>query len=231
MKRTTLSILAMMAAFTLMIQACTEAPRESGKIPVENASLTTDVYASAPASAQETCPIKVGSQLPDLTYQTADGSGFNLLESVKKKPTILIYYRGGWCPYCNMHLAKLNEAEAELLELGYQLLAVSPDRPEELQKSIEKHSLKYTLLSDSEMTNALELGIAFQVEEELVAKYKNSYNIDLEKSSGATHHLLPVPAVFVLDTEGLIRFSYVNPNYSTRVDGDVIMAAAKAALK
>ncbi len=184
---------------------------------------------AVPTKAEDICPIKIGSRLPRLTVQTMGGKPFDLNAAIARKPTVLIFYRGGWCPYCNLQMGQLQTVEPQLLKLGYQLLAVSADAPAELHKSLQKHGMKYSLLSDSAMTAAQALGIAFRVDDATVEKYKGM-GIDLEKSSGHTHHLLPVPAVFVLDTKGAIQFSYVNPDYKVRLSPKVLLAAAEAAL-
>jgi peroxiredoxin len=142
---------------------------------------------------------------------------------------VLIFYRGGWCPFCNKHLGQLQQAEPQLRELGYRIVAVSPDRPEKLKESTDKGGLSYTLLSDSSMVAAQAFGIAFEVDAPMLEKLA-SYNIDIEADSGETHHLLPVPAVFIVGKDGVIDFSYANPDYKTRLASEVLLAAAKAAL-
>jgi peroxiredoxin len=127
-------------------------------------------------------------------------------------------------------LVQLQSIEPKLTEMGYQLIAISADRPEKMRESINKHHLKYTLLSDSKMTGAMTLGIAFRVDDETLQRYKE-HGIDLEDASGESHHMLPVPAAFVLGTDGVVQFEYINPHYQVRVDPDVLLAAAKAALK
>jgi peroxiredoxin len=125
----------------------------------------------------------------------------------------------------------LQSIESELVQLGFQIIAVSPDRPEILKRQAERKGLKYRLLSDSEMTAAISLGIAFQVDDATVRKYKTSYGIDLEADSGQKHHLLPVPSVFIIGKDGVIHFSYVNPNYKIRIDPGVLLKAAKAVIR
>jgi peroxiredoxin len=125
----------------------------------------------------------------------------------------------------------LQSIESELVQLGFQIIAVSPDRPEILKKLAEKKGLKYYVLSDNEMTAAISLGIAFKVDDATVKKYKTSFGIDLEADSGQKHHLLPVPSVFVIGHDGVIQFSYVNPNYKVRIDPGVLMEAAKAVIR
>jgi peroxiredoxin len=175
------------------------------------------------------CPIKNGSRLPRLTLTGIEGKKFDLNDAVAKKPTVLVFYRGGWCPYCNSQLSELRKAEPELLKMGYQIMAISPDLPTEQRKTLIKQELSYTLLSDSKMTAAQTLGIAFRVDDATYAQYKKN-GVDLEKSSGERHHLLPVPTVFVVGTDGTIHFSYLNPDYRVRLNPDVLLAAAKAAL-
>lgn len=183
-----------------------------------------------PASADGICPVKIGAKLPALALTTVEGKAFDVNAVVAKKPTVLVFYRGGWCPYCNLQLASLQDIEPKLLAMGYQIIAVSTDRLEGLRKSIEKHDLKYTLLSDSKMDGAKALGIAYKVDDATVERYKQ-YGIDLEKASGEKHHLLPVPSVFMLGTDGTISFEYINPNYKVRLNPDLLLAAAKAGLE
>lgn len=114
--------------------------------------------------------------------------------------------------------------------MGYQIIAVSPDQPENLRKSVDKHSLSYTLVSDSKMTASKAFGLAHKVNEETLRRYRG-FGIDLEKASGERHHLLPVPAVFVVGPDGTIKFQYVNPDHRIRLDAEVLLAAAKAYLK
>jgi peroxiredoxin len=113
--------------------------------------------------------------------------------------------------------------------LGFQVLALSPDRPEKLRGVLKEGEERYLLLSDSTMRAAIEFGLAFRVDDETVARFKK-FSIDLEEASGEDHHLLPVPAVFVTGKDGTIEFQYVNPDYRVRLDPDVLVAAARAAV-
>jgi peroxiredoxin len=123
----------------------------------------------------------------------------------------------------------LQSIEAELQQMGYQILAISPDRPEKLAESVGKHQLTYTLLSDHAMEASRRFGIAFRVDGATVERFKE-FGIDVEKASGETHHLLPVPAVFIVGTDGIIKFSYVNPDYKVRLAPGDLLDAARAAL-
>lgn len=179
-------------------------------------------------NAESVQPLNVGEDVPNAELRTAEGKNIQLFQVLKDKKTALIFYRGGWCPYCNVHLKELQGIEKDLQKLGFQIVAISPDRPEELQKSLKKNQVHYRLLSDSQVIAARLFGLAFQVEEELVKKYKNSYQIDLEGSSGQKHHALPVPAVFLIDSSGKIRFRYYNSNYKVRLNGKDLIQKAKS---
>jgi peroxiredoxin len=125
-----------------------------------------------------------------------------------------------------MQLGKLHRVEAPLIELGYQVIAISPDRPENLRQTGEKHQFQHLLLSDSSMAGARAFGIAWQVNDKTP-----DYYLKLERASGDSHHQLPVPSVFIIDTGGVIQFQYVNPDHTIRLDPDVLLAAAKAAME
>ncbi len=107
-------------------------------------------------------------------------------------------------------------------------MAASADRPEKLNETVDKNSLTYSLISDASTEAAQAFGLAFQMREELVDRYKRELGIDVEDASGRDHHILPVPAIYMIDQEGVVQFSYVNPNYRVRLDPSVLLAAAKA---
>ena len=184
-----------------------------------------------PDKAEEVRPLLMGAAVPEISLRTAEGEAFDLNAAIAEKPTVLIFYRGGWCPYCNKHLGQLQAIEGQLVEMGWQIIAVSPDRPAKIKGALEEQGFKYRLVSDSEMAAAKAMGVAFRLDDAMVKMYKGKYGIDVEGDSGQTHHLLPVPAVFLIGTDGVIKFSYVNPDYKVRIDSAVLLAAAEAALR
>ncbi len=191
-------------------------------------TLSAVITYSVPDDAKDICPILIGQSLPNITLKEADGSTFNLNEAVAKKSTLIIIFRGGWCPYCNAHLQELQKIESKILKEGCQIIAISGDKPDIVSQPGADGKLNYKLLSDNDMKAATALGIAFRVDNSLVLKYKSEYKIDIEKDSGRKHHILPVPSAFLVDTSGIIRFSYVNPNYKVRVNSKVLLEAIKA---
>ena len=177
-------------------------------------------------SAEEVCPIKIGAEIPDAIIKTLDHKEISIREIIDGKKSIIIFYRGGWCPYCNLHLSDLQNVENDLVKLGYKLIAISMDKPENLIATVDKHTLKYDLYSDSEAEVCKAFGIAFKVEDEYVNKLKE-FGMDIEVSSGKNHHILPVPSVFIVDDKGIIKFEYVNPDYKERISGKLLLEAAR----
>lgn len=202
----------------LIIQGCRESGTQDG---------TNQAPKDYALEASEVSPVLTGTMIPDISLKSIEGDSLQLREMIAQKPAVLIFYRGGWCPYCNRHMAQLQEAHSQLADLGYQILAVSPDKPEYLQASKQEKDLSYTLLSDSDMEASKAFGLAFKVDSTTVERYKNN-GMDLEERSGHDHHLLPAPAVFLVNPDGLITFQYVNPDYKTRIKSEVLLSAAKA---
>lgn len=190
-------------------------------------SLAAEVSAEVPNDAADVRPILTGAKAPKFSATAADGSQYTFNPDALEKPAIITFYRGGWCPYCNLHWAELRKIEDQLLELGMDLIFLSADSPEVLADAVEPgEELPYHLLSDNSTSIAEAFGIAFQLDAETVERYKG-YNIDLEAVSGYDHHRLPAPAVFLIDLEGKVSFQYVNPDYSVRLHPDVLLAAAR----
>ena len=177
-----------------------------------------------PKLATEIAPLLIGEKIPTFTLKSVENKDVNVTELISKKRTVLVFYRGGWCPYCNAHLAALAEAEKELLDLGYQIIAISPDAPKSLKGTDDKEKLNYLLLSDSAGELSKAVGIAFQAPE----NYKAILNKD---SEGVNSSFLPVPAVFILNVNAEIEFEYITPNFKNRISNDLLIAVAKSLSK
>lgn len=180
-----------------------------------------------PTKPEDVRPLGVGADIPDVKVKDGKGNWHSLQHVVGLRPTVLIFYRGGWCPFCNIHLGELASIQPELKSLGYQIVAVSPDHPGKIAEALDQHEFPYALYSDSTMHAARAFGLAFQLDSATVKQYKEEYKIDIEADSGETHHQLPVPAAFLVSQDGRIRFAYSNADYKTRIKPEELLQAAR----
>ncbi|PKO18009.1 hypothetical protein CVU37_06685 [candidate division BRC1 bacterium HGW-BRC1-1] len=182
-----------------------------------------------PTTSTAVKPLKEGDKVPSVEVFTAEGNAVNLSDLISSAPTVLIFYRGGWCPYCNVQLGKLATIEGQLAAAGYQVIAISPDAPEHLRETATKNKTNYLLLSDSSAKAIKAFGLAFRVDDGTVERYRAFKNpVDLEqRAGGQSHHILPVPAAYVIDTSGKIRYAYWDPDYKTRVNEQELLEAAR----
>jgi len=172
--------------------------------------------------------LKVGDLIPEVTVQDEASKEVALRQLAAEKPTVLIFYRGGWCPFCTRHLQSLATIQGEVAKAGAQVVAISMDSPAKLKMTPDRDKLPYQLLSDSQAKAAKAFGIAFTVDGETIKTYKN-YGVDLEVASGEKHHMLPHPAVYIADKSGRIRFAHVNTDYKVRLDPAKVLEALAAA--
>jgi peroxiredoxin len=176
---------------------------------------------SIPLVAEDISPILIGETLPNANFQNPKGEYVQLKALLEEKPTVLVFYRGGWCPYCNVQLSGLVEIEEDVLELGYQIVAISPDDYKNLQSTIENNSTKYKLLSDPNGKFIKEIGIAFKTSSSL-----KEY-ITGKGQKGETSPVMPAPTVMIVDKKGVIKFEYINPNYKERISGKMLLSVLK----
>ena len=123
-------------------------------------------------------------------------------------------------------MSQLEEIKDQIDALEYQLIMISPDHPDKIKGTIDSHHFSHLFLSDRKVAAAIAFGIAFQVDSETLEIFAE-YGIDLNAASGENHNILPVPAVFIMSSDGTIRFEYVNPNFTERLNRNVLLAAAE----
>lgn len=179
-------------------------------------SVVTFSQAQVADSAENICPLLIGEKIPSVILQDINGKSVNTNDILNKK-TVVIVYRGGWCPYCNSQLSDMQEIEKQVIDLGYQIVAVSPDAPKFLKETLEKEKLNYLLYSDSEGKFAQAIGVAFKKDKPKLDKY----------SEGKNPGFLPVPTVYILNDKREIEFLYINPKYSERLKGNLLLAVLK----
>ena len=184
-----------------------------------------------PARAEDISPKQVGDRAPSFTVRTVDNESFHFDPDNLERPTALISFRGGWCPYCNMHLSELRHVIPEIKEAGFDVLFLSNDRPDLLLESLEGETqesidgLDYQIYSDADLNAARALCTAFIVSDRLIQR-RHEKGQDIGGSSIEKYKALAVPAVVLVDTSGEIRYFYANPNYKVRLSTDELKAAA-----
>ncbi|HRV55211.1 MAG TPA: peroxiredoxin-like family protein [Mangrovimonas sp.] len=179
------------------------------------------LFTQVPENPEDVSPLLVGEKIPEVMITNLNGDDVSLQQILKEKPTVLVFYRGGWCPYCNNQLSGLAEIENEVLSEGFQIVAISPDNHQMLSKTMAKDEINYQLYSDKEAKLIQAVGIGFKTPE---SNKKYIFN----KTNFEPSEILPVPTVMILNTKGEIVFEYINPNYKVRLDEKLLLAVLKA---
>ena len=195
------------------------------------ALVTGPVRAGGLANDADTVqPLAKGQHLPMATVFNADGRKITLSELIAGKPTILVFYRGGWCPFCNSHLAGLAEIELDLRKLGFQIIGITPEHPSKLTPTAQETRVRYRLVSDQGMEAAGAFGVAFRLSAEAGARFKEN-GIDLPPAPDGQGFWQPVPAAFIISREGEIRFVYHDADAANAINPHDLLAAAKVIAK
>lgn len=172
--------------------------------------------------------LRVGDTAPDFILPDVQGEPVRLRALLDNGPVALVFYRGGWCPYCNLHLRGFQRRLPEFRELGATVAAISPQLPDNSLSTREKAELAFPVLSDVGNKVARQFGLVFELSADLVELYRQ-FGHALEDFNGAAGSKeLPVPATFLLDDEGVIRLAHVDVDYTRRMDPDDVLEALKA---
>ncbi len=183
-------------------------------------------------SAQHIEPLRTGQKAPAFIVRSADNKSVAFNPESLTRPVVIVTFRGGWCPYCNMHLSELRTVVPEISAMGIDVLFLSGDRPELLYASLAADTqeaiadLDYRIYSDADAQAAIALGVAFRASDRTINR-RHDKGQDIDESSMERHGVLPVPAVFAIDQSGVIRFSFVEANYKVRLPADELLAIAK----
>lgn len=224
-KQKIIRVMSLLGMLIILNQVNAQGQQKDGnmrQMEMDKIAMGQHVY---PQKAEDISPLLVGENIPMVMLMSQQGEVVDLNKMVAKKPTILIFYRGGWCPYCSKQLSGLQEILGDLKGLGYQLIAISTDTPEGLNTSIKNEKLEYTLLSDSDLSVSKKFGLAFKAPKaywDLLPQSTGGKDIDL---------LLPVPSVFILSRTGEIMFEYINPDITKRLKPELLKVVAETIIK
>ena len=171
--------------------------------------------------------LNVGDSAPDFTLPNAAGDPVALASLLKKGPVVVVFYRGHWCPYCNVNLTMMQaEALPAIETMDGTLVAISPELPDNSLTMQEKNHLGFDILSDQGSQIAEQFGIVYTLSKELQPLYRD-YGIDLPKLNGDNTHRLPLAATYIIDTHGTIAYAYLNTDYSQRAEPRDVVQALK----
>ena len=166
--------------------------------------------------------IKLGAIMPDFSLPNAKNEIIHSKEILKSGKMIIAFYRGSWCPYCNLELKALQENLSKINDKKVSLVAISPQSPDNSLSIIEKHNLTFEVLTDKDNTFAKQLGIVFELQD-FVLPFYNALGINLSSFNKNDDTSLPIPAVFVVNENGIIIYKFADVNYMNRIDIDELL--------
>jgi len=189
---------------------------------------TTPTEANKLGSLAPGTGIAVGQKVPLAHARDLQGHDVALAELVSRGPLLLAFYRGGWCPYCNFEIRELTKAFPEYQKRGVLPVAVSVDKPEEVAMTNATYGIPFPVLSDSELSFIGGFHVENRVDAATLEKMK-SFGIDLERHAGKSHHTIAIPAIFLIDKQGIVRWAHDDPTYTVRPTTTQILSAIDTA--
>ncbi|MBD0777876.1 AhpC/TSA family protein [Maribacter sp. ANRC-HE7] len=171
--------------------------------------------------------IKIGQKAPGFELPNPEGESIRLNALLEKGPVVITFYRGNWCPYCNLQLRALQARLDEIHALGATLVAISPQVPDGSLTDDEISKMDFIVLSDQDAKVALQYGVAWEVPEFLAEHMRVDRKLDLDKINNGNGNVLPIPATFVVGRDAVVTWRYVNVDYRTRSEPDEIIEALK----
>ena len=197
------------------------------RIPPGTLAVMEAATASLEASQLAERSLAVGAAAPDFSLPDAKGDRVVLSKLLTEGPVVLSFYRGGWCPYCNIQLKTLQDRLGDIAEAGGRLVAVSPQTPDNSLSTAEKHSLAFPVLSDVGNAVARSYGIVFTLADELRPVYAG-WGLDLAAANGDRSFELPLPATYLIRPDGTVAWRFVDADYTKRAEPDDVVDALRA---
>lgn len=167
--------------------------------------------------------LAVGDLAPDFTATDQNGQAVHLKSLLADGPVVLVFYRGEWCPYCNRYLSQLEDSLRFLTNKGAKVVTVSPEKAENIAKTIQKTKASYAVVHDEGLQIMKAYDVAYPVDDKTILRYKK-YGIDLASANGENGANLPVPAVYIISRDGKIHYRFFNWDYKVRASVRAILA-------
>jgi peroxiredoxin len=204
------------------LDALTDALISGGKIPAPIVSQLMEGIQDQLASGRAERALKAGDSAPPFSLTDHTGALVSSASLLSRGPVVLSFYRGVWCPYCNLELKDLEEARVDIEARGAALVAVSMQNAANSIKAAYENNLKFPILIDKDGFVAAQFGLLYKLSPQLIAVYKTLGN-DLEAINGESSWSLPMPARYVIDQDGVIAYAEVNPDYTHRPETSDLM--------
>jgi peroxiredoxin len=203
---------------SLSAQLAARVARFKEMAPPDRIAAAEGAIAEIAASGILERAIKKGDKAPDFTLPNAIGESVNLYSALENGPVILTWYRGSWCPYCNIQLHSYQESLGTIAEAGAQLMAVSPELPDSALTWKEKEELEFAVLSDLGNATARDYGVVYRIPDAIAAGYVKGGRNDLTEYNGDDSLELPLAVTYVIDTDGTVVYSFVDADYRKRAE-------------
>lgn len=200
---------------------------ETNKAPKEALEVMHRATQELRDSGQVERAIKLGDTFPDFNLPNQNGETVALSELLKNGPVVVSFFRGVWCPYCNMELNAIGEMVSDVRAAGGEVVVISPSVQKMAQRAVKEQKLACDVLTDSGNAFANTLGIRFRLSDELEALYRN-FGVDLPANNGDESWTLPMPLRAVIDTDGVVRYLDINPDYTQRPDTPETVAVVRS---
>ncbi|MEN8635822.1 peroxiredoxin-like family protein [Pseudoalteromonas distincta] len=201
--------------------------QKDAKLPADVLALMNTTNEELIAQHIKDNALQIGQKVENFSLANHNGENIELADLLKKGPVIISFYRGGWCPYCNLELKALNDYLPQFKTQSAQLVAISPQLPDETLSTAQKNDLEFDVLSDVSNKVAEQFGLLFTLDERIQALY-TQFGIDFEHYYGDKSFKLPLPATYVINQEGVITYAFLNEDYTLRAEPTDIMAALES---
>lgn len=186
-------------------------------------AITSPSFSQKHKTVKDVKGIAVGSKIAMFSATDQAGKLFKLANALKKGPVVVLFYRGQWCPVCNRHLSKLQDSLQLIYNKGATVIAISPEKPEYLEKTAVKTKATFTLLYDKNYAIAEAFDVVFNPTEKEVSAYNDRLNANLERANANNSTRLPVPATYIINKKGVVVWREFNPDYRVRASvADII---------
>ncbi|MBB1402182.1 peroxiredoxin-like family protein [Pseudoalteromonas sp. SG45-1] len=201
--------------------------QKDAKLPADVLALMNTTNEELIAQHIKDNALQIGQKVENFSLANHNGENIELADLLKKGPVIISFYRGGWCPYCNLELKALNDYLPQFKTQSAQLVAISPQLPDETLSTAQKNDLEFDVLCDVSNKVAEQFGLLFKLDERIQALY-TQFGIDFEHYYGDKSFKLPLPATYVINQEGVITYAFLSEDYTLRAEPIDVMTALES---